>query len=155
MHALIYKQTHLNDPGHTGVFGVNDCTGRVRDRDYDCVIALCGNELSWVGLHAKKVPWPGYSPQVVFKNFVSLLPSTHIVRPALYEFMRGGERAARVYPIQATATDRLNMEIRTSLKLAVSAPPSRGGQPSGGKCEAQRVLTRITIEFYLKLTTFA
>ena len=47
--VMIYKRTHNGDPDSTGVFGINDCMGRIRDRNYDAVNGTGGNK-----------PWRGY-----------------------------------------------------------------------------------------------
>ena len=40
--VLIYKRTHTDDPDRLGQFGINDCMGKVRDRDFDAVIGIGG-----------------------------------------------------------------------------------------------------------------
>jgi hypothetical protein len=34
----VYKRTHPGDPGPEGVFGIQDCMGAIRARDFDAVI---------------------------------------------------------------------------------------------------------------------
>ena len=40
MQTLIYKRTHKGDPDKQGRFGIHDCMGRVRSRDFDAVIGM-------------------------------------------------------------------------------------------------------------------
>ena len=43
MRTLIYKRTHSGDPDpESGVFGNNDCMGRVKGWQYDAVIGIGG-----------------------------------------------------------------------------------------------------------------
>ena len=42
MRTLIYKRTHLGDPDLFGTFGINDCMGEVRARQFDAVIGVGG-----------------------------------------------------------------------------------------------------------------
>ena len=41
MRVLVYKRTHLGDPGD-GVFGSSDCMGRVRGLKFNAVIGVGG-----------------------------------------------------------------------------------------------------------------
>ena len=42
MRVLVYKRTHEGDPDASGLFGCNDCMGKVRGRKYDAVIGVGG-----------------------------------------------------------------------------------------------------------------
>lgn len=81
MNILVYKRTHNGDPGPDGVFGVYDCMGTVRDRDFDAVIGVGGiggeaqssgiaGVVNWIGVgpHKKYVGKRG--PEVTFDRFV-------------------------------------------------------------------------------------
>ncbi len=61
--VLIYRRTHTIDPCQCGVFGIDDCMGKVRSWDYNAVIgigaknAVADNisyKLTWVGINAHK-----------------------------------------------------------------------------------------------------
>ena len=132
-YVLIYKQTHLDDPGETGIFGRYDCMGRVRGWDFDCVIALLGSEVSWVGIGAEKIQWPGYSPQVQFRHFLPLLPTRHHPAGIIADVMAPRPRAAMRVNINAPLVIRAT--IRIILQLAIEAPRSPGGR-SLGRCRA-------------------
>lgn len=81
MRILVYKRTHTGDPGPTGCFGIYDCMGQVRDRDYDAVIGVGGigdeaerhgiaGEINWIGIgpHKKYVD-DKRGPEVTFDHF--------------------------------------------------------------------------------------
>jgi hypothetical protein len=54
--VLIYKRTHTGDPTPEGVFGLSDCMGRVRAREYEAVIGVGGQARSH-----KRAALPGES----------------------------------------------------------------------------------------------
>jgi hypothetical protein len=66
---LIYKRTHTGDPDYKGRFGINDCMGKVRNRNYDAVIGLGG-----------KRPWKGFSKIAYRLNWVGINPIKHKCR---------------------------------------------------------------------------
>jgi hypothetical protein len=126
-HVLIYKQTHLDDPGETGVFGINDCMGRVRDLNFDAVIAMLNNKVSWVGLGARKIPWARHNSQVLFSHFASVLPAQDLPTPPLLAKFMTGKRYI-VHPVLTQTRSQLNIEIVITLRIAIEAPPSKGGK---------------------------
>jgi hypothetical protein len=127
-HILIYRQTHLDDPGDTGIFGINDCMKQVRGFNFDAVIATLGKQVSWVGLGARKIPWPDHYPQVTFSSYLPVLPArSYPVPPHLELFMRDHCPHFNVYPLLSQTKTRLIIEIKIILKLAINAPPSKGG----------------------------
>lgn len=78
MKVFIYKRTHTGDPGESGVFGINDCMGKMRNGDYDAVIGIGGKtapkeikyKINWIGLIPKKISSPKRNGDVVvFANF--------------------------------------------------------------------------------------
>jgi len=82
MNILVYKRTHVGDPGPDGCFGVYDCMGVVRDRDYDAVIGVGGigpdaqfhgiaGTVNWIGVGPHKTYTLGKrGPEVTFDRFV-------------------------------------------------------------------------------------
>jgi len=65
MRVLIYKRTHKGDPDEKGIFGNQDCMGRIRNWNYDAVIGIGGKtsykgqeniryRINWVGLGPKR-----------------------------------------------------------------------------------------------------
>ena len=78
MTVFIYKRTHTGDPGESGVFGINDCMGKMRNGDYDAVIGIGGKtaqkeikyKINWIGLIPKKISSPKRKGDiVVFARF--------------------------------------------------------------------------------------
>ena len=81
MRILVYKRTHNGDPDD-GCFGVSDCMGAVRSRQFDAVIGVGGigawaqregiaGKLNWVGVGPRKTAVRGYrGPLVAFDRFV-------------------------------------------------------------------------------------
>lgn len=81
MNILVYKRTHVGDPGPDGCFGVFDCMGIVRDRDYDAVIGVGGigaeaqshgiaGLINWIGVGPHKTYSGKRGPEVTFDRFV-------------------------------------------------------------------------------------
>lgn len=81
MNILVYKRTHVGDPGPDGCFGVYDCMGVVRDRDYDAVIGVGGigheaqshgiaGTVNWIGVGPHKSYTGKRGPEVTFDRFV-------------------------------------------------------------------------------------
>ena len=64
MRTLVYKRTHNGDPDALGQFGIHDCMGSVRAREYDAVIGIggIGDEPKKQGI-AGKINWIGVGPQ--------------------------------------------------------------------------------------------
>ena len=81
MRILTYKRTHTGDPEANGVFGINDCMGRVRSLAYDAVIGIGGigaeprgfkidGKITWVGVYPTKSLDEGIAPKVTFQRFI-------------------------------------------------------------------------------------
>jgi hypothetical protein len=107
MRVLIYKRTHRGDPDRQGLFGNEDCMGRVRNWDFDAVIGIGGKsswkdhegireKINWIGLGPKKVPSPDRRGDcVVFEHFALYEDdgvNIKTVYPKLYEFMYGNRK---------------------------------------------------------------
>jgi hypothetical protein len=82
------------------------------------VIGIFDDELSWVGLHPIARPWEGYAPQLLFKHY---LPELSMKVPMLASRVK---RYAKI-PLLSHSTNRLDVEIKMSLKLAIKAPPTQ------------------------------
>jgi hypothetical protein len=81
MYTLFYKMTHDGDPDpFAKVWGVQDCMGSVRNRDFNAVIGIGGssfsnheNKIVWIGIEPKRIDSPYKEDRgkwVVFKHFV-------------------------------------------------------------------------------------
>ncbi len=105
MRILTYKRTHMGDPDFRGVFGVNDCMGRVRSLAYDAVVGIGGigaeprgfeiaGKVTWIGVHPTKTPGEWVAPTVAFERFVlfdSSGPELHSLAPSLARRMYQGK----------------------------------------------------------------
>lgn len=108
MRVLVYKRTHNGDPDARGRFGIWDCMGTIRDRDFDAVIGVGGIGVDAIreGI-AGKVNWVGIGPHrriklckhgtmvtiVTFDYFIDYSPKNVSFRrkaPALSERMYDG-----------------------------------------------------------------
>ncbi len=72
MRVLIYKRTHIHDPRTEGIFGIENCMGKVRTYSYDAVIGVGAvnaipktpknlailRKVNWIGIgvHRTKLP---------------------------------------------------------------------------------------------------
>lgn len=80
MRILIYKRTHIGDPNVEGIFGVNECMGRVRSYNYDAVIGVGGKGSEARSCQIdRKINWVGVKPvrnsddaKVEFERFLYL-----------------------------------------------------------------------------------
>ncbi len=82
MRVLIYKRTHNGDPGPAGCFGIHDCMGQFRGRDYGAVIGVGGigsepkahgidGKVNWIGIGPDKTDVPRKrGPEVTFDHFL-------------------------------------------------------------------------------------
>jgi len=104
MNTLVFKRTHSGDPNTRGVFGVHDCMGQVRRRNFDAVIGVGGKRpwpdyknialrINWIGINptkkeARKRRWRG--PYVTFERFVlydETGPELKKLAPKLFKYM--------------------------------------------------------------------
>ena len=105
MRILTYKRTHTGDPNDGGVFGVNNCMGRVRDLSYHAVIGIGGigaeprsynidGKITWVDICPTKIPGEeGHGVIVTFQRFVlfdAAGPALSSLAPALAKRMYQG-----------------------------------------------------------------
>lgn len=104
MKVLIYKRTHKGDPDSSGIFGNEDCMGKIRNWSFDAVIGIGGKSawkghegirerINWIGVAPKRIPATGNRGDcVVFKHFALYEDSGCSIKedyPNLYEFMYG------------------------------------------------------------------
>ena len=102
MRVLVYKRTHSGDPDANGCFGVYDCMGSVRNRDFDAVIGVGGigpearangiaGKVNWLGSGPNKVAVAGKrGPEVTFDHFLDYGtsgPDFRELAPVLAEHM--------------------------------------------------------------------
>lgn len=132
MRVLIYKRTHHGDPDVYGQFGINDCMGRVRAREFDAVIGVGGigaepraagiaGKLGWIGIGPHKRPGIR-GPIVSFDHFVNFGTSGReliTIAPALASRMYGRNVRSLMHVVAGRRD-----EVADILALAKRAPPS-------------------------------
>lgn len=136
MRTLVYKRTHHGDPDPDGRFGIHDCMGRVRGRDYEAVIGVGGigaepesfgiaGKITWIGIGPTKHSVPGMrGPLVTFAHFLYLGergPALAALAPNLAARIFGTN--VRVLLRNVSRTEQA--EIDGVLVLARDASPSR------------------------------
>jgi hypothetical protein len=145
--VLIYKRTHIGDPTTDGVFGLSDCMGRVRARDYGAVIGVGGlsaeprsfgidGRVTWVGVGARRsesIPAGHRGPIVefdCFRLFDETGPKLDSLAPALAQHLFGVHR-------RVIMSDKLNATMQREIAevLALAA----GGSTGRGRTAAPRV----------------
>ena len=145
MNILVYKRTHNGDPGTDGCFGVCDCMGAIRDREYDAVIGIGGigpeaqsngiaGMVNWIGVgpHKKYVGKRG--PEVTFDRFVYFGcdgPDFYAIAPILAERMY----EHNVRNLLQGLTDEEMTEALAIVSLADDAPPSPTLTDAGGNAD--------------------
>jgi hypothetical protein len=134
--TLIYKRTHIGDPDKAGRFGIHDCMGKVRSRNFNAVIGIggIGNEarsagidgkVTWIGIGSRKEPLiEGRGPLVKFDHFVLFDkngPNFETLAPILAEHIY-----SKNVRVLSTFTKVEQTEISSLLRLAKNAAPSTG-----------------------------
>lgn len=141
LRVLVYKRTHNGDPDENGCFGVHDCMGVVRDRDFDAVIGVGGvgpeaqatgiaGKVNWIGMGPHRRRAAGMRGPAVtfdrFRDFGTTGPDFRSLAPALAERMY----ANNVRHVMDDLSDLEYVEVEGILRLAEAAPPSRGRRTS-------------------------
>jgi hypothetical protein len=133
MKVLIYKRTHSGDPDHLGCFGICDCMGAVRKREFEAVIGVGGigseaksngiaGQINWIGIgpHKKEVGLRG--PEVTFDHFIYFDtdgPDFRKLAPVLSARMYGNNVRSVLIVSQLE-----QKEVDRIVQLAVHEPPS-------------------------------
>jgi len=161
MRVLVYKRTHNGDPDADGCFGVYDCMGTVRDREFDAVVGVGGigpeavsngidRQVNWVGIGPHKRWVPGKrGPEVLFEHFLDFGtdgPDFRALAPQLAARLYGDN----VRSILDSMSDAEQEEAEGIVRLAEGEPPSPGLQVAGvrvaraGVCSPRRRTRRCT-----------
>lgn len=135
MRVLVYKRTHNGDPDRRGRFGVHDCMGRIRDREFDAVIGIgalgaeaqrhgIAGKLNWIGIGPHKTRSRGKRASIItFEHFVDFGtegPDFKEVAPKLAHRMY---RKKIRHLVSGFLSDEV-VELAQLLKLARRSPPS-------------------------------
>lgn len=136
MKVLIYKRTHKGDPDIEGIFGNQDCMGRIRNWNYDAVIGIGGNapwkedvdikhKINWIGLEPKKIKSPKKrGDNVVFSSFglyeeEGLNIKDHF--PYLFKYMYGNRKR---FDMSSDLPKDVFEEVKLILDSIKDNPPS-------------------------------
>jgi hypothetical protein len=137
MKVLIYKRTHKGDPDKNGIFGNQDCMGKIRNWDYDAVIGIGGNapwkkdadikhKINWIGLDPKKI-YSSYKrgDEVVFSHF-ELYEETGVniceKFPNLFEYMYGNRKR---FDMSTDLPEEVFEEVKQILDSIKNSPSSK------------------------------
>lgn len=136
MKVLIYKRTHKGDPDSTGIFGIQDCMGRVRDWNYDAVIGIGGKapwiedkdikfKINWIGLGPKKIEGTERGSAVVFSNFGLYEENGEDIEvnyPQLFNYMYSSRKRFDMSPALPEEVYREVQSILDSVKDYPASP---------------------------------
>lgn len=137
MKILIYKRTHKGDPDERGIFGINDCMGRIRDYDYDAVIGIGGKapwnddqdikyKVNWVGLEPKWINAEGKRADcVVFSHFELYEEKGMDIEenfPNLFRYMYDTQKR---FEISSELPGDVLEEVQQILKFVEKSKPSK------------------------------
>lgn len=134
MRILVYKRTHNGDPDQDGCFGIHDCMGSVRDRNFDAVIGVGGigpeaqangiaGKVNWIGIGPHKAATRKRGPNVTFEHFLDFGtdgPDFCEVAPILAERMY----SRNVRHVMDDLNEHEYTEVIELLKRAEDAAPS-------------------------------
>ncbi|HLY99214.1 MAG TPA: hypothetical protein VKT33_09140 [Candidatus Angelobacter sp.] len=135
MKTLVYKRTHKGDPDETGCFGIHDCMGTVRNRNFDAVIGVGGignkakaagisGKVNWIGIGPRKQIFPNMrGPLVRFDHFILFEddgPNFNEIAPILsrHIYSRNVRVLAKFNHIEQAEIERI-------LKMAQTSSPSK------------------------------
>lgn len=138
MKVLIYKRTHTGDPDGKGIFGIQDCMGRMRDWYFDAVIGIGGKapwkdhveikqKINWIGLGPKKISAPGgRGAMIVFDHFELFEEKGVDIEeyyPNLFDHMYN---PGRRFTMSSKLPEEVSEEVKMILDSIKDCPPSPG-----------------------------
>lgn len=136
MKILIYKRTHKGDPARKGIFGNQDCMGRIRNWDYDAVIGIGGKtpwpghqdikyKVNWVGLGPKRISSNGRrADRIIFSHFKLYDERGSNIEekfPNLFEYMYGNRKR---FDMSLNLPDEVFLEVQEILRPIQDCPQS-------------------------------
>ena len=136
MKVLIYKRTHKGDPDLDGVFGTQDCMGRIRNWNYDAVIGIGGIapwkkdvdikcKINWIGLGPKKIASTERGNMIAFAHFELYEGQGKNIKdnyPHLFEYMYGKRKR---FSMSSDLPKNVFKEVEEILDSIKNSPPSR------------------------------
>jgi hypothetical protein len=149
MKILIYKRTHTGDPDKYGVFGNEDCMGRVRNWDFDAVIGVGGKspwkdhidikqKINWIGVEPKKIS-AGHlrGHKIVFEHFALFEGSGVDIKdqyPNLFDYMYGSRKR---FDMSSDLPENVFQEV-TEILNSVKNNPASIAYDTGGEDTSDR-----------------
>ncbi|MGD9857405.1 MAG: hypothetical protein AB7U20_20875 [Planctomycetaceae bacterium] len=142
MRVLVYKRTHNGDPDAGGRFGIYDCMGTIRDREFDAVIGVGGmgatakrngiaGLVNWIGIGDHRTTErckKGWNATIIrfdhFKDCSGDNLKFTTLAPKLARKMYQGR--IRHLIVDDSYPAGLLAEVKAILDLARRSPPSRG-----------------------------
>lgn len=152
MKIFIYKRTHKHDPDENGVFGNQDCMGRLRNGNYDAVIGIGGvsawpghtdiiGKVNWVGLEPKRIPDPdSRGDLIVFSHFMLYEEKGKDILknyPNLYKYMYEDGNLRR-YVKKSVFTKKVQDELDRIINSVKNCPPSKMYNNANKACKKNR-----------------
>jgi hypothetical protein len=136
MKILIYKRTHKGDPDQNGIFGNQDCMGRIRNWNYNAVIGIGGKtpwkrdedikyKINWIGLDPKKIESTKRGQCVVFSHFELFEEKGENIAdnfPNLFEYMYGSRKRFDMSP---NLPEEVFQEVQQILDSVKNSPQSQ------------------------------
>lgn len=136
MRVLIYKRTHKGDPGDKGIFGNQDCMGRVRNWNYDAVIGIGGKttfkgdedikyKINWIGLAPQRIKsknrradYVGFSHYALFEEKGEEIGKHY---PNLFDYMYNCRKR---FDMASELPEDVYVEVLKILDSVKNYPPS-------------------------------
>lgn len=135
LNTLVYKRTHRGDPDERGIFGVDDCMGRVRRLDFNAVIGVGGKRpdsghegiarrVNWIGIGREERGMNKRGPCWSFE-FYRLLnddgPELKELAPNLFRYMFE-DHHVRFVLSQNLSSQKMQDEVQAVLRWAQQTP---------------------------------
>ena len=162
MRVLIYKRTHKGDPDSNGVFGVNDCMGRVRALKYDAVLGVGGvgaepvregisSKITWIGIFPSLGRIHKRGPLVTFEHFLLFDengPEFGAWAPSTAQRFYAGKVRYVIHNLEPTENEEINSIIKWAIKNGEKSKGARARSFKGYKVKcvsssSQRKAARI------------
>jgi len=131
MNTLIYKRTHTGDPDNKGIFGCDDCMGRVRRWAFNAVIGVGGKrprpgsegialKVTWIGINPRETENPApRGPRLEFEYFRPWDedgPYLKTLAPNLFRYMFEDQHVRVV--MSRSLSPKMQEEVTKILRLA-------------------------------------
>jgi hypothetical protein len=135
MRILIYKRTHKGDPNEDGIFGIQDCMGKIRNWNYDAVIGIGGKspwkvdydikyKINWIGIEPKRIAKTKRGGIFVFAHFELYEEEGKDIKdnfPNLYKYMYDKRKR---FDFSNELPHEVYIEVKQILDLIKNSQPS-------------------------------